>query len=1053
MPESAPFRQRMLGAARKLGTPRVKQAVRRLGGRPLVEYERRGLTPELTVVMAVYNVAEYLSAALDSALTQTLHNLELIAIDDSSTDGCLDILRDYERRDPRVKVFTQPNAGQGVARNVGVKHARGEFLTFLDSDDTVPPGAYRHMVERLRDSGSDFCVGGVRRFKHNEYIRTVWARTVHSRDRIGITMEEFPNAMQDIIACNRMFRTEFWRAKVGDFRGHIAYEDHVPMLTAYVRANRFDILSQVTYNWRIREDKTSTGQQKAKLENLLDRIAVKEQAHELLQAEASELVYDLWVGRALEVDFPPFIVHAIKSGGSYRNILAATYQTFLDRATERALDMVTVRQKIRGQLAAQGRWQDIEAVDTYFDDVGLVPPAHVENGQVVANVPDDDLPFLRGLPEQVRRLSPLECHFEGVLNHVEWEDGAVRLTGWAVRRALSVIGTATFSAWLDDGNGQRIEVPVEGVGQPDANIWGLQQYARYDGGGFVADIDVGSLPARAASWQFGIEVSHDEISSAGSLFNRARWSAGVRDSGAEIDFGDSVGTVRTRWDPGRGFTLVVDPDPVTIESLTITGGIASGVLRVPKRRAPPIAAVQLSNAQRSSVRAATTGPPGNRVRFEVALPTQPAEPQALRTWELAVMAGGREITPLWPASVPEPKLQPAQPTGWVRNATRGASLTVDTPRFEVTGVELGDDTVSLTVQHEGLTEEQLTAAALANPRLSLDRTEVTQEGSTTRFTFSLLAEMITGSRRPAPSGVYDLVVPLPNGPLTASVSPALAGRMPQRDYGRLTNLDVGQTPDGQLRLSLEPPLPPEARGASGRRILRDRYRSAPVTPTNSVLFGCYRGEFATDSQLALDLALAERRPDLTRYWGVADWSTELPEGSVGLLVGSPEWYDTLASSRWLCNNIDFGPFFQQRPHQRYLQTFHGYPFKSMGIGFWRGKGLSEEKVAQAVARANREWDVILVPSEECATYYREQYEYAGEVLASGYPRCDALVNADAGLVRSGVLERLGISPDKTVVLYAPTYRDNLTTRTYAARRFDDLDLARLARALGDGFVI
>ena len=186
--------------------------------------------------MPVHNVAAYLPAALDSALSQTFKDLEVIAVDDGSTDSCPEILREYARRDYRVRVLHQENAGQGIARNVGVRHARGEFLTFLDSDDVVPLDAYEAMVGVLRASGSDFCVGNLRRLRHGELQRIIWSRTVHRQDRIGTTIEEFPAAMQDIIACNRMFRTAFWRERVGDFRGGIAYEDHVPMLTAYVRA-------------------------------------------------------------------------------------------------------------------------------------------------------------------------------------------------------------------------------------------------------------------------------------------------------------------------------------------------------------------------------------------------------------------------------------------------------------------------------------------------------------------------------------------------------------------------------------------------------------------------------------------------------------------------------------------------------------------------------------------------------------------------------------------------------------------------------------------------
>ena len=118
----------------------------------------------------------------------------------------------------------------------------------------------------------------------------------------------------------------------------------------------------------------------------------------------------------------------------------------------------------------------------------------------------------------------------------------------------------------------------------------------------------------------------------------------------------------------------------------------------------------------------------------------------------------------------------------------------------------------------------------------------------------------------------------------------------------------------------------------------------------------------------------------------------------------------------------------------------------MGIDFWRSKGFTDEEVQRAVDRANREWDTLLVPSEECVAYYREQYDFSGDFLVTGYPRCDALVNADAAAVRRTVLSRVGVDEGQTVVLYAPTYRDRLNTRLFAAARFDELELGRLATA-------
>src|SRR6478752_4469338 len=354
--------------------------------------------PTLSVIVPVYNVAAYLPECLESILDQSLADLEVIAVDDGSTDGCLEILRRYAAADPRLRVLTQANSGQGAARNLGVAEARGRFLTFCDSDDTVPRRAYAAMVRTLRRTGSDFAVGAAIRVKHDRARQVAWGRTVHEFDRLATTIDEFPAAMQDIIACNRVFRTAFWRDRIGGFGRRTAYEDHVPMLAAYVRADRFDVLSRVTYQWRMREDQTSTGQQKAALQNLLDRIAVKEEAYDLLRAEASEATYDAWVGRCIDIDFPPFLPHAMTGSDDYRDALATTYRTFLDRATPRALSTVRHHRAVRAWLCAERQWDALAVADEHFRE-SRQPAVRLRGDRLFA-VPD--------LPSAVTDLVPPE---------------------------------------------------------------------------------------------------------------------------------------------------------------------------------------------------------------------------------------------------------------------------------------------------------------------------------------------------------------------------------------------------------------------------------------------------------------------------------------------------------------------------------------------------------------------------------------------------------------------------------------------------------------------
>jgi CDP-glycerol glycerophosphotransferase len=364
-------------------------------------------------------------------------------------------------------------------------------------------------------------------------------------------------------------------------------------------------------------------------------------------------------------------------------------------------------------------------------------------------------------------------------------------------------------------------------------------------------------------------------------------------------------------------------------------------------------------------------------------------------------------------------------------------------------------TIDVLMDGEGVPEDAWTQATLASENDVLTLADLTRDAGGRRLlSFGKRVSRLGGPALPAPSGSYFLVLPAGGEePLVAAPAPALRETLPLELVDPELDLDVFVTQNGTLRFAVDAPLAPEERGLTAQKRMQRAFRDLDVAPRDAVFFQCYRGEFATDSQRALDEALAASRPDLTRYWGVKDLATELPDGAVPVVIGSRDWYEALAGSRFLCNNIDFDGFFVKRPHQRYLQTFHGYPFKSMGRSFWLGKGWSPFRVDAELRRRNAEWDSILVPSEACADYYRAEYDYDGHVLVTGYPRSDFIVNADRAETRARVLDRLGVAHDKTVVLYAPTYRDNLTTRVFAAKIFDELDLDALTTALGEDYVV
>lgn len=120
--------------------------------------------PVVSVVVPVFNVQEYLCEAMDSLLAQQYRNLDIICVNDGSTDGSAGILRGYAERDGRIRVIDKENGGYGQAMNVGIAAAKGEWLAIFEPDDVLPPEAYERLVAAAQEYDVDMVKGGYATF-------------------------------------------------------------------------------------------------------------------------------------------------------------------------------------------------------------------------------------------------------------------------------------------------------------------------------------------------------------------------------------------------------------------------------------------------------------------------------------------------------------------------------------------------------------------------------------------------------------------------------------------------------------------------------------------------------------------------------------------------------------------------------------------------------------------------------------------------------------------------------------------------------------------------
>ena len=113
---------------------------------------------EISVILPVYNSENYIKECLDSLLSQSFKDIEILCIDDGSTDGSLNILKDIEKTDSRITVITQENMGVAKTRNNGLNLVKGNYVYFMDSDDCLDKNAFKKLHDNITSNRSDFCI-------------------------------------------------------------------------------------------------------------------------------------------------------------------------------------------------------------------------------------------------------------------------------------------------------------------------------------------------------------------------------------------------------------------------------------------------------------------------------------------------------------------------------------------------------------------------------------------------------------------------------------------------------------------------------------------------------------------------------------------------------------------------------------------------------------------------------------------------------------------------------------------------------------------------------
>ncbi len=208
--------------------------------------------PLLSIVVPVYNVEQYLVKCLDSILSQTLTDFEVIAIDDGSPDNCGKILDEYAQKDTRIRVIHKENGGVSSARNTALDIAQGEYIGFVDSDDYIDPDMYEYLVDSIKKSGCDIVICGYHEVSNDE-IKDI---KICEREALITSREGILGLIED-----KTYRGYLWnRLYKRELFDGIRFPETVVMEDLYVnhllfeKVDKIHLLDKSLYYYIRRED-------------------------------------------------------------------------------------------------------------------------------------------------------------------------------------------------------------------------------------------------------------------------------------------------------------------------------------------------------------------------------------------------------------------------------------------------------------------------------------------------------------------------------------------------------------------------------------------------------------------------------------------------------------------------------------------------------------------------------------------------------------------------------------------------------------------------------
>lgn len=1003
---------------------------------------------DISVIVPIYNVEEYLEECLDSILNQTKKDFEVIMVDDGSTDSSGEIAKSYAEKYPNFHYFYKENNGLGCARNYGVEHSDSKYIIFMDSDDKISEDLYEKMFIAAEKNQSDLTICNVARCNS----KRAWSSSLHKRAFSNIEpnthITKNPNLMYDTTSWNKLILRSFYEENNFAFPENILYEDIPVTIPMHFMANNVSVVESAYYYWRVRDGVTkSITQNTDDFTNLYDRISVMKMVNKFIADNNidKELVNE-WQKKELQIDLMIFINNC-KSlpEDAFVKTLEIINEYIDENIDKDVFKSLTLINQQKYEYARQYNVDKLIELIKYQNKDYYNAKIEEKNGRFIATLPDEFFTIEnRDATEELAVYEPKKNISDITLGKDKLEISAYI---YKSRINIADFSEQKISVYLENELTNHLTplniTPIrnkettEMKGSLFDTSTNTASSYNYDGTGFKIEIDLNELEINENNKGCNrVLVCYENRVCSGKL-RLGCWHK-VSPNSAVV-FGNKH--IRVMYDDVNELRIYINNETNFASTVNIADNKISVTL---ENEAKEIYAISEENekiefsSKDNKVFFADCDNIKRNVNYSLFIKdTDDKESVLLYRSKRVIIKNNSYPSAIFMTNKNHQiRFTVNNSVTSVRNMYKLQNFILMDTSAPCNRNELSNAKKAVLYVNDNVAGERVILAKskcfIKNNRLHC------------AFIINFNNKRITKNLY---AGIRDIYISYENKNKEIDNHIIYSSKFYKRIV-KFETLEINcyRGVNCSIRMKISQLWKENENTADKRKALTaqnyPKYRTKKLDDKCIVFESMWGSKYSCNPQHLYEY-IDKNYPEYKCVWSLRDARMPIKGNGIRVRRGSQEYFKYLATAKFFVNNVNFEDAYIKRDGQIEIQTMHGTPLKTLGLDV--PGDFPNESSRKLYIEKNDRWNYLLVQGKFMKDKAYDCFAYDKTILECGYPRTDVLYNADKEKILD-IKKSLGLPLDKKIILYTPTWRK---------KGFFDmqLDLDKMRERLSDEYII